>query len=498
VKLSRAAAAGLLCLALAGCGSTVQVTSTAAVPDGLSTDLGGVPSGAQTPGSALPVPSEAPAPTGPGSFGGAPVAVVPGGTPATTGTGPVQPGGTQSAWVRTPISVGLMDVGDVSATASSLGFKTSNGATPQQLMRALVSWYNLHGGIAGRKIKPVEYTADASSNSYDSQGQAACASFTQDNHVAVALSQTEFELSPVYEACLTQAGVPDINGSLAGLDSGELARNPGLFMTSAASVDRSILAEVRGLTANGFLTPKNVIGVLVEACTYNIDAYNRTFVPLAKQLHLTLLRRDFACVDSNSSIANAVAQVDAAVLPFQSSRVDRVTFVSNNQGAATVFFENQAASQGYKPSYALTSFSTAGPGASQISADAQTRIQGVGWTPYADLGSLPAPGAAAKRCRAALAEMQVPYNAGDDLLMYGVCGQFFALEDALKATHGRSDRASLVAALETRSASPFLLGGERVASRARHDAPALFAPWGRAAACGCFSYTGKPEALAGP
>lgn len=490
----RVAALCLLGLAVTACGSTVQLSGTEQLSDGLSPGPerpGGAPTAAATAGAA---------PTGP-SYPGLPGTTTGGtGTPgsttgATTGT---TGGATAGARVTSPISIGILDVGDTSATASSLGFKTSANATSQQLMRAMVGWYNKHGGIAGRVIKPVEYTADATSGNYDGLGAAACAAFTQDNHVAVALSQTGFELSAGYEACLTKAHVPDLNSSLAGFDATTMARNPMLFMTSAATVDRSLVAEFRGLTANGFLTPKSVIGVLVEACPYNVAAYTRTLEPLAKQLHLTLLRRDFDCVNGNDSIAGAVAQVSAAALPFRTAGVDRVTFVSNNQGAATVFFENQAASQGYKPWYALTSYSTAGPGASQISEDAQTRIKGVGWTPYSDLGTLPVPNAAAKRCRTALTEMRVPYRAGDDLMMYGVCGQFFALEEALVASNGHSDAATLTAALESRSTSPLLLGGYRTSTRTRHDSAALFAPWGYSAPCSCFAYTGAPSALAGP
>lgn len=479
-------------LLLAGCGSTAQVRGEAVtVGDGLApvtATTTGSGSPAVVPGAGQPLPAGVP---GPGQAG----------QPGTGASGPTLPTATATApttAVTTPISVGLLDTGDTSSFTSAYGFSSSSSLTGQGVMKALVAWYNKHGGIARRHINVVEYTASATAASYDTEYSAACARFTQDNHVAVVLTQTGYQTSANYETCLSKAGVPNISGGLGGYDEQTLASHPLLFPVNAASVDRSLVAELRGLTGNGFLTPKNVLGVIVEDCPWNTAAYDRTFAPLAKQLGLQVTRRDVSCVDGNGTIPQTISQVDAAVLPFRSAGVDRVTFVSSYQGSMVVFFEQQASSQGYKPQYAVTSFSTAGAYASYLSADGQQRLQGVGWAPDADVGVPGPPKGATKRCRTMLAEERVvPASTGEAYAVDGICAQFFALEDALTVTRGRSDAASLRAGLEAGGPSSFLLGGARRRTAAVHDPAPLFATFARDSRCGCFAYTGAPRAWAG-
>jgi ABC-type branched-subunit amino acid transport system substrate-binding protein len=390
----------------------------------------------------------------------------------------------------------VLDVGDASAFISAFGFSGGSGPTSQQLVHALVSWFNGHGGIAGKQIKLVEYTADVTASSYETEMSAACARFTQDSRVAVVLSNTGYQTSENYETCLTRAGVPSLNNSVGGLDDSTLAKHPLLLQTSAASVDSSLRALLKGLTANGFLTSKNRIGVLVEACPSNVTAYQRTLAPLAKQLGLDVQRRDFDCVTGAGTMPQAIGQINASVLPFATAGVDRVLFVSNYQGAGAVFFEKQAASQGYAPSYGLTSYSGAGPSASEIGEDAQKRIKGVGWSPDLDNGRRPPVTGARKRCRDAYASQQLDLGSGTAYVTAdALCGAFFALEAALQRSHGRTDAASLGAGLETASANPFVLGDSLVFAAGRHHAGRLFAPYALSPACGCFAYTGKPFLL---
>lgn len=496
--MSRSRRSVLLVLPLialtAACGTTVRLDGQPAGNEvGLGQPLGSAPTrGAAPLVTAGPVGTRGPTGVVPGPGTG------PGTTPV--GAGPsTAPPTAAGAPDRSPITLGLMDVGDTSGFVSSFGFSSSSSAaTGQQLMLTLVKWYNAHGGIAQRKIKVVEHTASATSASYDTEFSAACARFTQDNHVAAVLTQTGYQVSENYETCLSKAGVPNVNGSIGGFDDGARTRHPLLFSTSSASIDRSLVAELTGLTRSGFLTKQTKLGVIVETCPQNVYAYDRTLKPLAAKLGLQVTRRDIDCVAGNGNLAQVISQVSGAALPFRAAGIDRVTFVSSYQGAATVFFEQQASSQGYKPWYALTSYAGVGAYASQVSADAQTRIKGVGWAPVADVSAPGAPTGATKRCRQAYASMQlVPHSAGEALAMDETCAQFFALEEALLATNGHSDAASLRRGLERSSSSPLLLGGTRLSTTSRHDAPVLFAPFGFTASCSCFAYTGPPQKLAG-
>ena len=468
---------------VAACGSTAQVSSTRSTGDG----LGALPG---TPDAPLVVPdTQQSREAGAAPSDGTPVADAPTRGAAVGQGQPVLPSAGPD---RSPIEIGVLGVGDASAFVSSFGFSSSSGPTGQQMVRALVSWFDAHGGIAGKQIKLVEYDADPSATSYETEMSAACATFTQDHHVAVVMSNTGYQMSDNYETCLTKAGVPDLNNGVGGLDDATLARHPQLFLTSASSVDASLTAELRGLTANGFLTSKSRIGVLVEGCPFDVAAYDRTLAPLAKRLGLDVQRRDFDCVLGAGTMPQAIGQISAAVLPFAAAGVDRVLFVSNYQGAGAVFFEKQAASQGYKPWYGLTSYSGAGPSAAEIGEDAQKRIKGVGWSPDLDNGQRPAATGARRRCWTVMASAHLTLSGTSFITADQLCGAFFALEAALQRTQGHADARSLVAGLETTSASPVVLGGSLALTSLRHDAGSLFAPFGHSVACGCFIYTGKP------
>src|SRR5207249_5304382 len=104
---------------------------------------------------------------------------------------------------------------------------------------AFINYFNAHGGMSGRKLQPVEYTQDPSSTDYQTDMQAACARFTQDNKLNVVIRAQLGGLTPEnYESCLTKAGVTSLEMSYAVLDKTMLARHPQLYNVSAPSIDR--------------------------------------------------------------------------------------------------------------------------------------------------------------------------------------------------------------------------------------------------------------------
>jgi hypothetical protein len=497
-RLTAGVAAGLL---LAACGSTVPVPGaraggTAALgSDGMDADPGAAP------GGAAPAVQDAGAPAGPA--GALPVVHVDAGAagtvaptrPATGGPpGSVAP----AAWVTTPLQIGVLDVPDSTAFAAQFGYTSSTTHSIQQLTRALVTWYNAHGGIAHRTLQMVEYSADPTTTNYETAYAAACADFTQDHHVAVVLSQTAHQVSESYEGCLSQAHVVHLNGSLGGYQAADYRRFPLLFTSSAVSLDRALRAELKGFTQAGFVTPKDKVGVMVEACPQNVAAYEQTFAPLAKQYHLDVTRRDFDCVYGNGTIAQAASGVTAAVLPFAAAGITKVLWVSSYEGTAVTVFEKQASSQGYAPSYGVSSFATAGAYTSTIDAGTRARVMGVGWVTQADETQPPAPAGQTKRCMDAYRTLGItPSSTSDAMSMEISCGQFFALEQALLLSRGRSDSASLAAALDqVRDGSPLTTGAGLRGGPGHHDLPSLFGVFGYKADCQCFAYRTQPAPLA--
>src|SRR4051794_2275708 len=176
-------------LALTGCGSTVQET---AVPAGAGDQLG-VPTVTPSAG-ALPPGTTPGVPGAPGSVPGT-GSTVPGTVtrPGTTPAGGNGPGATlpPASQAKTgPLQLGVLDASSPAAAASATGANNPAGVDPVEVTRAFIRYYNDHGGMAGRKIQPIEYTINPTSSSYQNDLSAACAKFTQDNHVSVVVSQT--------------------------------------------------------------------------------------------------------------------------------------------------------------------------------------------------------------------------------------------------------------------------------------------------------------------
>lgn len=395
-----------------------------------------------------------------------------------------------------PITLGILDTGTANAAASAIGANYSTSTSGSAVTRAMVHWYNAHGGIAGRRIVPVEYTVDATSPSYQTQLEAACADFTQDHHVAATISVIANAYYADYEACLTKKGVPDFTGPTGGTDDHDLAAYPGMVSVTAPTTNRRFSTMLNRFADSGYLTPKDKVGVVLETCPYNERAWTATIAPLVQRLHLDVQRRDVACVHGFADAGAFISAVAGTVLPFRTAGVNRVLFVSNFEGIALLSFENNASSQSYAPSYALTS-TTGGASLADQYTDAQmSRMRGVGWTPVLDVTRRVLASSTTSRCRAMLKSEGIqPASKADDLLDL-VCDQFFLLEAALKAARGNADRSSLLAAvrsLGTSYTSAYTLSGA-TDYRTRRDGPRLFAIWGFKASCSCMDYLSAPSA----
>ncbi|MDX6198515.1 MAG: hypothetical protein QOJ79_1666 [Actinomycetota bacterium] len=501
----------LLTLVLTGCGSTVQPgtqTVSGGQPGGTSGSgstggLGAPTSGSQglpgtggTGGTATG-PGAGGTTTGAGTTGGSTTGGAASGTAGANTTGTSGPSSTQPK--TGPLQLGVLDAKSPAAAASATGAKSPAGVDPAELTRAFIHYYNAHGGLAGRKLEPIEYTIDPTSASYENDLSAACAKFTQDNHVRLVVSQTGNIFSGNYEGCLTKAGATNLEVGNGAPDERSLKSYPRLYTTGSPTVDRRVTAQLRGLAKTGLLTRTTKIGVIVEACPDNTRAYDKTVVPVARSLGLTLERRDVDCVAGFNDAGNFFAQVGSAVLPYKTAGVSRVLFMTSFEVAAVQAFENQAQAQAYTPSYVLSSIAATPVQASQYSADAQKRMFGVGWIPVQDTTGIPQ-GQAVKRCfEIASAEGQSIASQGDYVFLLQICDLFGILDAALVNASGSDDTAAFAAGLGAASKSfqsTDILGGRLRLGGDTHDAPPVFAPFGYVGSCSCFRYLGKPAALA--
>ena len=432
---------------------------------------------------------------------GGPAAPPPGGRPRGPGA-PPGPGGRAPPVLQAktgPLPLGVLDASSPAAAASATGANNPAGVDPVAVTRAFIRYYNDHGGMAGRRIQPIEYTINPTSPSYENDLSAACAKFTQDNHVNVVVSQTGNIFSSNYESCLAKAGVTNLEVGNGAPDAQDVRSFPQLFTTASPTVDRRITAALRGLTQTGVLTRQSKLGVIVEDCPENTRAYSRTLTPVARGLGLNVQRRDINCVTGFSDAGAFFAQVGSAVLPFHSAGVDRVMFVTSFEVAALQAFENQAQAQAWQPTYALSSLALTAANAGQYTAEAQSRMAGVGWIPVVDVSGVKR-STAAKRCDAvARAEGITVTSQADYAFLDQICDLFAVLDASLSAARGHDEPSvfpSGVATGMTSFESAYVLGGRLRLDREVHDAPALFAAFGYQQKCSCFRYSTTPAPLA--
>jgi hypothetical protein len=486
-RFLRTLAAGVLAVSLAACGSTVSPERRAAQG---ATDAGIDAPGAGIEGSASEPTSEA---------GGAGGAIADGARRSVPGAAVSGPGAVNGAADRRPISVGILYTNN--DAAPSAGIDNGNTFTSRTAFEAFVAAYNQRGGVAGRKIEPVYFELRSSSVTLQADLQAACSSFTEDNHVAVVLSAVGL-FSELVARCLAQARVPQIAGDYALGDVTSLAQAPSFYTPDTMTLDERMRALLERATAAHRLTPADKIGVVVEGCPYNTRAYDRTVVPTAKRLGLTLTQRvDARCFEGFNDFGGQASDMASAVLRLNSVGVTKVVFVSGSfEGNLMLLFATAAESQGFHPGYALTS--AAAPAVQEANTP-KTQLAnafGLGWLPSVDTARPQPVLPAAERCiRDLKAGAGVaPASPVDRFTAFSICDTFALVDAVLRVTLGATDPrtvAAAVAGLGTGFAASAAHGESTDFRNARRAGPAQGRLFAWSTACGCFDYTGGPFTL---
>jgi len=422
-------------------------------------------------------------------------------TPNGAASTPIPPGGdlggSSRSRVTTPIEIGLL-VGPSSASAqAALGSnkQAASGFGSDVTFKALVQYYNSHGGLGGRKIVPITYTANASDPSYENDAQAACATFTQDHHVAAVITTSGDFWSDNYAACLTHAHVPNLMMSFASTDDAGFAASPSMFATSAVSVDSRVTAMIDEMVQTRHLQRGDKLGVIVEDCPFNLRAYTRTLAPLAQRDGLSIDRRDIDCITGYSDAGKDIAEVQNTVLPYHTANIMKILPLTGWETSVVNFFEDQAQGQNYQPTYFVSSAAQMASQQSNFSANALSRIFGTGWMPDTDVAVYP-PSAATLTCRKILASYGiVAQNRADQYLVDASCDPFRYLDAALTSTGGLADPSTLTRALESVGGvipSSVTLGGSDGLSPSRHFAPTNADEFSYRPGCSCFGYDHRP------
>jgi hypothetical protein len=422
----RAAAAAVVALAMAGCGSTVQLSPTAAAGQnslggpglsaGVSSGTAGNPLVKGQPGSSTVV-------SGTTTFGtvGSRATSSQAGGAAVTGSAAARP----TLGSREPVRVGVIYASGVDSVAAAMGIKGLTTGDTKAQAAAMFAWINAHGGLGGHQIQAYYYDlAQNSGSSPEAAAEAACAALTQDDHVRFV--QTIAVLTTSEMPCFANAGVGVLNDE-TGLADAAMAKyagflgNPGEF---APGRYESVMVD--DLWRRGWLTSHSKVGILA---TDSADGHAVVDGALSAALHRHGLSATTQYVNPDGGDGGS-AQSSSAALKFRSAGVDRVIPVLYNP----LFMMEAASSQNYHPAYAM--YSTNGPGALLETAapkDQLANAAGIGWLPYYDIGSGTHPGPVSSRETLCFAIMnnagQASTSATTKGIQVQVCNVLFYLKD---------------------------------------------------------------------
>ena len=424
---------------------------------------------------------------------GAPGAAVAGSVPSGAPKTSKATSGSGSSPTTGPIQLGFITT--TTGNSASLGINAGSSFSDQQLYDALVKEYNKTGGVAGRQISPVYGDTDTATTDWSTQFSAACAHMTQDNKVTAVLGYV-FAFEDSFEQCLAKANVLHLSAAYQPGDVGDQKTYPLLYSAAHPNVDVADRTVVAGAVQTGVLTKTSKLGILYDTCSNGDRAFNRTVVPYLQQQGISYEVSKLNCASGAGDASSIAAQVQNAVLTFNSHGVKTVWA----SGVPLVLFSTDAESQGYRPQY-ITSVGGAALEANMQAAQI-ANLHGFGWMPAVDVDPANQPYAHSPAQTACLSKLSAegltPTAYNDFMIAYTSCDSISLYAAALTVTHGNTDPSTVEAALAqiepTFQGAATYNGGYTVSGNQAGGAQSWRA-YNYATSCSCLQYSGPTYPL---
>jgi hypothetical protein len=252
--------------------------------------------------------------------------------------------------------VGVGVASDSDAFANGLGVAGTGGGDQKAQMQAVADDVNKHGGVLGRKLVlvPHQYSTAQAASDPSNVNAAACATWTQDNHVYAVLMPLVTEGTLLN--CLAKAHIPLLNVG-GGVDyplhyQTTYDKYPGFFNLAQMVGDSYDRISIARLKLRGFFTPWDTVqgqpgSAPVKVGLVGFDDADGALQLASQRAQLKangITVRDTEVIRCPRALAASVNCYQSAVLKFSSARVTHVFGVA-------LLFMNQAQSQGYHPRY---------------------------------------------------------------------------------------------------------------------------------------------------
>jgi ABC-type branched-subunit amino acid transport system substrate-binding protein len=393
-----------------------------------------------------------------------------------------------------PIEIGMLVVANSAALTQACGCAAFDTGDQKAQGKALEAYVNAHGGINGRPVKVVFATLDATSTQpYASFYEQQCTTWTQDNHVAAAISVGQGLSSDALPACLGRRGVALAAWTKGGISQRMLQKWPLFTAPTYMSMDRTYRALVERLSARGYFKTGKVGLLRFDTSDYEQVAAKVIKPQLAKHGVTLAAEQAFAMPESTADLSRMASQVQGAIVAFRAAGVDHVLMEDLN-GAIALQWMTVAEQQGYRPTYGLTSDSIPDYMAATIPGQQMVGAMGIGFSPSpsgVDTSGDRNPmrsSAATKQC------LDILKKAGQDMSQGSVqetallgCDAFFFVVQALRLGGADGFRAGLA---KIGSSFQPATTGATAFDLVRRDGPAFVRDNAFDSACSCWRYVG--------
>ena len=355
-----------------------------------------------------------------------------------------------------------------------------------------MNWVNRNGGIAGRKVVPVIHETDPTRGTFSSQGEAACADFTED-HQVFAAGSTPVGGNDSLAACMAKKGRVFISQQLWLFDDRQYQEFPTLYQPGRMSGTRWGAAYVDGLRELKYFNGAKVGLVRFDGASYDRVAQ----VVKQRMARYGLKFTDEVAVrtpDGVSDFGGMNAEFANAILRFRGNGVSHIMFIEL-QGTIPFFFMKEAESQGYRPKYGLPSQSIPATQAGQQDPNQLRGSVGVGWIPAVDLYVTDQPRSANRQlCIDIMKQAGLTFEtAGYSFYTHSHCDTLFFLKAALERAPALTTEGLRVAAERLGSTwnSPLALSTRFAPGR--RDGAAATQNFVFRENCECYRYVGTPR-----
>ena len=396
---------------------------------------------------------------------------------------------TGPGWDNKSVYIGEAVSTDTSKVGASIGSALDFGD-----QKAIVgaAWANVNktGGLCGRQVKVVYYDV-SSTNDPNTEAQAACTKWSQDQRVIRASLVPNINLPNMY-ACMSKAHIPIVASTgEPSLLSGIAPYAPYVYLRNTAPWDTFAGFWVDQLVKMGYFKPWDTsaggpgtapvkVGILTRDDPLANAAWAMVKTELEKQN-----------IDVEYVKSNDFAHISNYVVQFRRDGVTHV-FVDRISG---LFYQAAAASQKYYAREALNSLDFIQPFLENGAAPKQLRgAMGVGWLPTIDVAQAQDPGPTAGYTRC----MQLMQNAGTNVARRNyqytataACDGAELMKESVQAGGGFTPQ-QLSAGLS--AAAPTMAWANLFGAGARSGDPELLSTARDLAyedACSCIRYTSE-------